>query len=149
MVIAIFHSNSLVQVIQFFQLWEWCFPACGSNCLLLVLLLKWNRSHLDKDHLQSAYTSAVMRLVLKWNGCDCDGSLHYAIGFYCCHVTTFWNLIGTANFQAAEVTVWTCGSFQAISPGNGNEAIPDPNQPQYHYPGYVKAWPNVAWLVKI
>ena len=34
---------------------------------------------------------------------DCDGSMHlrnYAIGFYCCHVTTFWNLIGTASFQA-------------------------------------------------
>jgi len=25
-------------------------------------------------------------------------------------------LIGTANFQAAEVTVWTRGSCQAVSP---------------------------------
>jgi len=31
-------------------------------------------------------------------------------------VTMFWNLIGTANFQAAEVTVWTRGSCQVISP---------------------------------
>jgi len=38
-----------------------------------------------------------------------------AVGFYCCHVTTFWNLIGTADFQAAEVTVWTRGSCQAVS----------------------------------
>ena len=94
-VIAIFHSisfHSLVHVIQFFQLREWGFPARGSNCLLLVLLLKWNRSHSN------------------------NGSLHYTIGFYCCHVTTFWNLIGTANFQAAKITVWTRASCQAVSP---------------------------------
>jgi len=66
--------------------------------------------------MQSAYTSAIERSLLKWNGRDCDGSMHYAIEFYCCHVTTFWNLIGTANFQAAEVTVWTRGSCQAVSP---------------------------------
>ena len=24
-----------------------------------------------------------------WNGCYCDSSVHYAIGFYCCHVTKF------------------------------------------------------------
>ena len=66
--------------------------------------------------VQSTYTSAIERSLLKWNGHDCDGSMHYSIGFYCCHVTTFWNLIGTANFQAAEVTVWTCGSCQAVSP---------------------------------
>jgi len=39
--------------------------------------------------LKSAYTSAIERLLLKWNGRDCDGSMHYAIGLYCCHVTTF------------------------------------------------------------
>ena len=54
--------------------------------------------------------------LLKWNGRDCNSSMHYAIGFYCCHVTAFWNLIGTANFQAAEVTVWTRGSSQAVCP---------------------------------
>ena len=66
--------------------------------------------------VQSAYTSAIAQSLLKWNGYECDGSMHYAFGFYCCSVTTFWKLIGTANFQAAEVTVWTRGSCQAISP---------------------------------
>ena len=51
--------------------------------------------------VQSTYTSAITRSLLKWNGRDCDGSMHYAIELYCCHVTTFWNLIGTANFRAA------------------------------------------------
>ena len=66
--------------------------------------------------MQSAYTSAIKRSLLKLNGRDCDGSMHHAIEFYCCHMTTFWNLIGSANFQAAEVAVWTRGSCQAISP---------------------------------
>ena len=30
-------------ILTIFQLWEWGFPAHGSNCLLSVLLLKWNR----------------------------------------------------------------------------------------------------------
>ena len=63
--------------------------------------------------VQSAYTSTIEWSLLKWNGRDCDGSMHDAIGFYCCHVTTFWNLTGTANFQAAEITVWT---RQTLSP---------------------------------
>jgi len=66
--------------------------------------------------VQSAYTSVITRLLLKWNGRDCDGTMHYAVGFYCCHVTTFSNLIGTANFQAAKVTVWTRGSCKTVSP---------------------------------
>jgi len=53
---------------------------------------------------------------LKWNGHDCDSSMHDAIEFYCWHVTMFWNLIGTTSFQAAEVTVWTHRSCQAVSP---------------------------------
>ena len=57
-----------------------------------------------------------------WNGwADCDSSLHDVVGFYCCHVTKFWNLIGTANFLAAEVTVWT---RQAISPTAWEQATP-------------------------
>ena len=38
---------------------------------------------------------------------------------YCCHVTAFWYLIGSANSLAVEViklTVWTCVSCQANSP---------------------------------
>ena len=31
--------------------------------------------------MQSAYTSAIERSLLKWNGRDCDGSMHYAIEF--------------------------------------------------------------------
>ena len=100
--------------LQFFQLWDWGFPARGSNCLLSILLMKWNRSHLNKIVMQSAYTSAIEQSLLKRNGCNCNSSMHYTISF--CHVTTFWNLIGTANFQVAEVTVWTRGSCQAIFP---------------------------------
>jgi len=37
-------------------------------------------------------------------------------GIYCYHVTTFWNLIGTANSLAAEVTVWTHKGYQTVSP---------------------------------
>jgi len=37
--------------------------------------------------VQSAYTSMIEQMLLKWNGRDCDGSMHYTIGFYCCHVT--------------------------------------------------------------
>ena len=66
--------------------------------------------------MQSAYTSEIEQSLLKWNGCNRDISIHDAIRFYCCHVTMFSNLIGTANFLAVEVTVWTCGSCQAISP---------------------------------
>ena len=59
---------------------------------------------------------------LVWsNNRYCNGmgvtAMHDAIEFYYCHVTTnVLNLIGTANFLAAEVTVWTCVSCQAISP---------------------------------
>jgi len=30
-----------------------------------------------------------LNLPSDWNGLDCDGSMHDAIWFYCCHVTTF------------------------------------------------------------
>jgi len=33
--------------------------------------------------MQSAYTSVIEQLLLKWNGHDCDSSMHDAIGFYC------------------------------------------------------------------
>ena len=66
--------------------------------------------------VQSAYTSTIEWSLLKWTGRDCDSSMHDTIGVYCCHVTMFWNLIGIANFLAVEVTVWTSGSCQAISP---------------------------------
>jgi len=87
------HGNCslLVHMIQFFQLWEWGFPARGSNCLRFVLLWSEIEVAQTKIVMQSAYTSAIEWSLLKWNGCDCDGSMHYAIGFYCCHVTTFWN----------------------------------------------------------
>jgi len=39
--------------------------------------------------MQSTYTSAIEQSLLKWNGRDCNGSMHFAIGFYCSHVTTF------------------------------------------------------------
>ena len=38
-----------------------------------------------------AYTSTIRRSLLKWNGHNCDVSMHDGIGFYICHVTaTFW-----------------------------------------------------------
>ena len=73
--------------------------AIAISCLwkqLLCVGIVWT-----KLIMQSAYTSANKWLLLKWNGCDCDVSMHDAIGFYCCHVTV-WNLISTANFLAAE-----------------------------------------------
>ena len=42
--------------------------------------------------------------------------MHDAIWFYCCHVISFWNLIGTTNFLAAEVRVWTHRSCQVVFP---------------------------------
>ena len=70
----------------------------------------------SKIIMQSTYTSTIKQSLLKWNGHDCNVSMHDAIGFYYCHVMMFWNLIGTANFLAVEVTVWTLVSCQAISP---------------------------------
>ena len=91
------------------------FPAVRTwlpgNWLLQVLLLKWT-----KFIMQSAYSSEIKQSLLKWNGCDCNVSMHDTVGIYCCHVTAFWNLIGTANFLPVEVTVWTRGSCQAVSP---------------------------------
>jgi len=103
-------------VIQFFF-------SCENGAFLLVEATVCSRfyywSEIDvirtKIIMQSTYTSAIERSLLNWNGRDCNDSMHYTIGFYCCHVTTFWNLIGTANFQASEVTVWTHRSHQAIS----------------------------------
>jgi len=100
------------------------FSSCENGAFLLVeatvccRFYYWSEIEVvqTKIIVQSAYTSTIERSLLKWNGHDCDGSMHYAVGFYCCHVTTFWNLIGTANFLAAEVTVWTHGSCQAVSP---------------------------------
>jgi len=117
-VIAIFHYNRLVHVILtiFYQLRDWAFLLVEAT--LCCPFYYWSEIEVvrTKIVMQSAYTSAIERSLLKRNGCDCDGSIHYVIGFYCCHVTTFWNLIGTTNFQVVEETVWTRGSCQAISP---------------------------------
>ena len=63
------HSNSLVHVKKIptiFQLWEWGFPARGSDCLPSVLQLKWNKSRSDKNG--RAYTSTIDRTLLDWSG---------------------------------------------------------------------------------
>ena len=100
----------------FFQLWEWAFLLMEST--VCSQFFYWSEVEVirTKIVMQSAYTSAIERLLLKWNGRDCDCSMNYAVGFYCCHVTAFWNLIGTANYQVAEVALWGCGSCQAVSP---------------------------------
>ena len=119
------------------------FSSCENGAFLLVEATVccrfYYRSEIEvvrtKIVMQSAYTSAIERSLLNWNGRDCDSSMHYAIGFYCCHVTTFWNLIGTANFQAAEVTVWTRGSCQAVSPTAWERGYPLSGLPPlYLYP---------------
>ena len=46
---------------------------------------------------------------------QCIMQLEYTVRLSC-DVTMFWNLIGIANFLAAEVTVWIRRSCQAISP---------------------------------
>ena len=94
------------------------FPAVrtglSGNCLLQILVLKWSRSYSNKI---IAYTSTIEQLLLKWNGDEFNISMQKAIGFYYCHVTTFWNLICTSNILATEVTVLTRVSCQAISLG--------------------------------
>ena len=50
--IATSHSSSEYWIIAcdtFFYLWERGFPGRGSKCLQQVLLLKWSRSHLNKN----------------------------------------------------------------------------------------------------
>jgi len=54
--------------------------------------------------VQSTYTSAIEQLLLKWNGCDCDGSMHDAIGFTVVMWQRSKNWIGGAEqFQLTEV----------------------------------------------
>ena len=118
------HGNCKISLQQTSARDTYNISSCENGAFLLVEATVccpfYYRSEIEvvqtKIVMQSTYTSAIERSLLKWNGRDCDGSMHYAIGFYCCHVTTFWNLIGTANFWAAEVTVWTRGSCQAVSP---------------------------------
>ena len=91
MVIAKFHYNRLVHVILTI------FPAVrkGLSCSWKQLFAVRSTTEVKievirtKFVMQSAYTSAIDRSLLKWNGRDCDGSMHYAIWFYFCHVTTF------------------------------------------------------------
>ena len=76
------------------------FSSCENGAFLLVEatvccpFYYWSEIEVvrTKIVMQSAYTSAIERSLLLLS---CD---------------YFWNLIGTANFQAAEVTVWTRGS---------------------------------------
>jgi len=114
MAIAVFHSSSDNRVSAcdtISKLWEQGFHARQSNCLLQVLLLKWSRNHARKNHhAERLHYSAIEQSLLKWNGCDCDISMHD------CRVTALWNLIGTANLLAEEVTVWTWITCQAVSP---------------------------------
>ena len=81
-------------------------PVYGCDVTAIVISCLWKQLFAvgivwTKLIMQSAYTSAIEWLLLKWNGCDCDVSMHDAIGFYCCHVTV-WNLISTATFLAGE-----------------------------------------------
>jgi len=48
------------------------------------------KSFEQESFVLSAYTSAIERSLLKWNGHDCDVAMHVAVGFYCCHVAMFW-----------------------------------------------------------
>ena len=79
--------------------------------------------------MQSAYTSAIERVLLKWNGRDCDSSMHYAIEFYCCHVirSEIWLVLPTfrqrkLQFQLAEVA-------RPFLLRPGNEAKPAEDEP--------------------
>ena len=60
--------------------------------------------------LQSNYQISTQQW---WNRPDWGHFNAWNNSFRNCHVMTFWNLFGTANFLAA--VVWTCRSFQAIS----------------------------------
>ena len=111
MAISIFHPSSEYRIIYDYS------PTCGSSCLLQVLLPKWSKVVQTKIIVQSAYTSVIEQSLFQWNGSDCNASMNDTIEFYYCHVTiNVLNLIGTANFLAAKVTVWIRVSCQAISP---------------------------------
>ena len=110
----------------------WIFPAVGmglsssrkqlfpAGSTYVHVLLKWSTSCLNQI-IQSAYTAWSSNHY--WNEMgvtmmfQCIMQLEYTCTVrLSCDVTMFWNLIGTANFLAAEVTVWIRRSCQAISP---------------------------------
>jgi len=72
--------------------------------------------------VQSAYTSVIEWSLFKWNGRNCKVSTCDAIWFDYFHVTVLWNLIGTANILAAEVTAWTRVSCRVFFLRPENEA---------------------------
>jgi len=43
------------------------------------------------------YWSEASTIAIEMNGCDCDLSMYDIVAFYFCHVTTFWNLIGSGS----------------------------------------------------
>ena len=109
----------------------WIFPAVGmglsssrkqlfpAGSTYVHVLLKWSTSCLNQI-IQSAYTAWSSNHY--WNEMgmtmmfQCIMQLEYTCTVrLSCDVTMFWNLIGTANFLAAEVTVWIRRSCQAIS----------------------------------
>ena len=102
--------------------------------------------------MQSAYTSVIEWSLLKWNGCDRDSPMHDAIGFYCSHVTMFWNFVGTANFPAAEVTVWTRRSWQTVSPMAwewGYGKWPDMEIYLLHWSPKCLYWYGSLWILHL
>jgi len=80
-------NTGLVQ--EIFQLWEWGFPTHGSNCLLSVLLLKWNKSRSNKfyraEHLHQRDWAVAIEVEWVWLR-RFDAWCNWV---YCCHVTTF------------------------------------------------------------
>ena len=90
------------------------FSSCENGTFLLVeatvcsQFYYWSEIKVvqTKIILQSTFTSTIEWSLFIWNGRDSDGSVHCTIGFYCCHVTTFWLLLPTfrqRKFELAEV----------------------------------------------
>ena len=83
------HSNRNISFQQSSARDIYNFSSCENGAFLLVeatvccRFYYWSEMEVirTKIVIQRAYTSAIERSLLNWNGCDCDGSMHYAIGF--------------------------------------------------------------------
>ena len=69
------------------------FPAARMGLLMEATVAVGSTTEVEvvqsKIIVQSTYTSTIKQSLLKWNGHDCNVSMHDAIGFYYCHVMMF------------------------------------------------------------
>ena len=149
MVIAISHSTSHYTRFGAHDIYN--FISCENGAFLLVETTVCCRfycwSEVDivwtKTITQSAYTSGDHC----WNGMGVTVTVQcmMQLGFTVVMCMTFWNFIGTANFLAAEVTVWTRWSCQAISPTAWEQGLVFSIILGFNLPPY--SWSSPPYLV--